>query len=301
MKQRQPTFPESFLSKYFLYLPAPIRTFVYVLIAVAFIHNYLAPTIMEGQLWIRDEGGENKPGENYELRHGGSAFDVNCEGRWVLTSKHKLPGKSTVAVVNPEGCLEGYVTLPILVPIYSAMYPQQYSITRKAHGDFTLKLAEGIQTGTFNVAFAASGDADRGESGPYVKIKKLQLKEAGDSKDRSGELYFKVEINGKDLEDTGLPEKKYRNKHLLLSDDTTTIFENLGFHLPRPMSDTPESEQVIEIRIYDYDYFGSDDKVGHFRIMLDAITTGGPRTYMTEELKERRWPHDNSSIEVEVR
>ncbi len=157
-----------------------------------------------------------------------------------------------------------------------------------------------IETQISNTAYAQSQSPSRNPNLTmekwYVKINKLQIKESGDSRGHTGELYFKIHLNGQELEQTGLPQKHYPNTHLLINDNTTTTFKNLGFFLPMSVPNAAESTLLVEI--YDYDLIGEDDKVAHFKIIFNSNTKlATPQTYKTEKL-ERNWP-DNSSIVIE--
>lgn len=281
-------------------LPPWARAFVYILIVLAFIHNYLKPTVLQGQLWVTNKAGVNNPGKDYELRHGISAFRVNSDGRWSLTTQRKLPGSVMVTIVHPKGTHIGDAKLTMPVPVWSGFRPKQYSITRNVQGQFSVTETTSIETQISNTAYAQSQSPSRDPNLSmekwYVKINELQIKESGDSRGHTGELYFKIYLNGQELEQTGLPQKHYSNTHLLINDNTTTTFKNLGFFLP--MSVPNATESTLLIRIYDYDLIGEDDKVAHFKIIFNSNTKLATlQTYKTEKLK-RNWL-DNSSIVIE--
>lgn len=293
---------ENFIGKYFMLMPKWVRVIVYLLIVLAFIHNYLKPAVLQGQLWITNQSGANEAGEEYEIRHGTSAFRVNSDGRWALTTARKLPGTINVTIVDAKNRCIGDVGLSMPLPVWSAIIPKQYSITYEGKGAFSVKETARIGSGILAVAYA---QPEVPALGPnlvterwYVKINSLNVKESGDSKGHTGELYFKVSLNGKKLEQTGLPNKRYSNTHLLIDDNTTTVFKNLGFFLPESVQNAPELE--LQIKIYDHDLFGGDDKVGDFKVILNSNTEfGEPNTYITKKLN-RNWP-DNSSITIEFK
>ncbi len=124
MNIHKSNFLENFLSKYFMSLPPWARVFVYILIVLAFVHNYLKPTVLQGQLWVTNEAGANNPGEDYELRHGISAFRVNSDGRWALTTQRKLPGSVMVTIVDPKRRHVGDAKLTMPVPVWSGFRPK---------------------------------------------------------------------------------------------------------------------------------------------------------------------------------
>ncbi len=300
MEAKKPIFVENFIGKYFMSMPLWVRVFVYLLLVLAFIHNYLKPSVLQGQLWITNQSGINEPGEEYEVRHGISAFRVNSDGRWALTTERKLPGTITVTIVDPKTRHIGDVALSLPLPVLSEIKPQQYSISGNVQEGFFVKETARIGTGISAVTYAQTQLPARASNlvkqRSFVKINSIQVKESGDSSGRSGEQYFTVCLNGKKLEQTGLPEKNYPNTHLLIDDNTTTAFRNLGFFLPESVQNAPESELLI--KIYDYDRFGKDDKIGEFKVILNSNTEfGKPKTYHTEKLK-RHW-RDNSSITIE--
>ncbi len=281
-------------------LPPWARVVVYILIVLAFVHNYLKPTVLQGQLWIIDKMGDNNPGVDYELRHGISAFRVNTDGRWTLTTQRKLPGSIVITIVDSKNRHQADVELGMPVPVWSGFFPKQYSITGNLQGTFKVTETASIRKQLIHTAYAQSqsptGDTNHGREVLYVKINKLRIKEIGDSRGSTGELYFRVFLNNDELKNTGLPAKGYPNTHLLINNNTTTNLKNLGFFLP--ISDLRESKYTLIVKLYDYDLFGSDEKVGEFRAILNSNTKlDTPHTYKTEKLK-KPWP-DNSEIEME--
>lgn len=297
-----PNFVENFVGKYFMSMPQYVRVFVYIVIVLAFIHNYIKPTVLEGMIWIENESGSEVAGKDFKVSHGSSAFKVNCDGRWALTTVRKLPGSITLTVQDKDGCRLDDVKLRMPLPVLSAFRPTQYVITRHQSGEFSVRETAGISIPIFRSAFAqpvpSSGKTGKKDERWYVKISKIKIKESGDSREKSAELYFEVLLDGVRLNDTGLPGKEIYNTHLLISDGSTTEFGRLGFFLPKGFTINGKSE--LRIKIFDYDLFSKDDRIGDFKIEIDSKTIPNvPLTFESERITGRNWPHPNSTIEIE--
>lgn len=283
-------------------MPRWLKATVYLLLVLTFIHEYLKPTILEGQLWIEDATGHRHPGKNYIIESGRTQFLTNANGKWVLQSTRRIPGTIVATVTDPQDTWIGQVDLMLPIPIYSSAVEQSYSITYKEGG---LNGGQLIASNDWNLNLVSSAYADD-DLAPkpvapalrkdlVISIRDLDVKESGDHNDPVGNVYTQVYLNGKRIRTPKLPQKDFPNSYLSLQDNSKNAFDSLLFAIPTP---TQSAAQRLEIRLYESDFFGHDDLIGVFKADVKPEDVG--KTILMKSGKlARNWP-DNASMAVDV-
>jgi hypothetical protein len=291
---------ERFLEKYFKMMPPWLRATVYLLLVLTFIHNYLKPTTLEGQLWVETPQGLRKPAQNYVIQSPHSQFVTNSNGMWVLQTSRKVPGTITVIVSDPLGEWLGQAELMLPAPIYSSVVEKSYLLTLNREK----KLVVASNNVDFSLVSSAYADPQQPEpQAPrpvpnrhlVIGIKRLDLRESGDHDDNVGKVYAKVYLNGQQIRTPKLPQKEIPSTHLSLHDNSKNIFDSLLFTIPYPGG---SATQNLEIKLYESDFWGQDDLIGIFKTTVGAAEVGKTLALTSGKLV-RNWPN-NSSVVLHV-
>lgn len=302
----QNLFIENFLGKQFSKMPSGVRALVYVMFALVAVHNGLKGTIIRGQLWLKTPAGTATPAEGYVISAGSDTFVVNKTGWWVLSPGRVIPGSIRATLGTPTGSEKiADFTIPMPWPILGPLLNDPVSVTYDpAHNSATV--VAGNLPSLVDTLLAAdlqqAPPSGKTDDPFYVGIKRLIIREAGDIGGRA-DLFFKVFIDGKEYDPLGFPSRKYRGTHLLIGNNTTTDFKDLGFTIQRAGRDA--SPVNVQLYLYDWDpcifcINNPDDLVGLFKFAITSADVGHEMVIKTERDidPDRRYPVDNSSILV---
>lgn len=299
---------EKLLERHFLQLPSWARVTVYFLVLFAFLHNYLKPTTLEGTVWLeRDNGGsrETLPAEGYVIQSGHYSFKANASGFWILRTGRKLPGTLKAELLSPLGQRLDEVALPMPIPLVSYLFETPCNVFYNTDKR-TLTVTAGfprLDLDFSRTAYAQTSPRPAASPRPgdfRLRIDELWIREAGDSHDESGRIYFRVRIDDAEATVSTLPQEQFPNTHLVVRDNSRIYPHDLTLSVPRP---SEGARRKVEILIYEKDrswlfFRGKDDLVATFELSIDESSLG-----KTLELEsgpvERAWI-DNSSLKITI-
>lgn len=298
----------SFIKDNFRRMPSSVQTITYLLFVVVFVlvafKSVMSENILLGQLWVIDSDGVQREGEGYNISiHSGErSFITNKRGRWALSTGAGFPVRSVKACLKDAddrflGNFEISLPLPVVSDLteegrHAFVYDERTHKIRNA-GNSGFRLVK--------EAYAQPPGQDGGKA-LYVKIKKITLKESGDSKDTHGELYFKARVDGENLKlSTGFPRKGVPDSYLLIDDDSTTVFNDLKFSIPDVDPESFDFDLVLELMDNDADiiFFSTpDDRVGIYKTRLTAADLSRDIELFTDKSETSR--DDSSSVVIEL-
>lgn len=299
---RQLNFLEHFIDKYFLIMPGWVRVTVYLLLVLTLVHTVLEPTTLEGQLLIKTPEGKTVRGKDYAIQSGQFQFWTNASGMWMLQTRRRLPGSIKAFLIDPEENQIGEVTLPMPLPIYSAVAGDSLVLVYDQRKGTVERMA------ALQLDFVATAEADQQVTAEPVRegrdrlrlgIRQLVVKDNGSQS--MGKIYAKVWLDGRLLDTPKLPQKRFPNTYLAIQDNSTSTFDNLFFSIP-PLGNRPSE---VRIDLFEDDsgpgifaFFGTDERIGSFTFRVGPDDLGKER-WLTSGPVEAGGP-GNSSLLISV-
>jgi hypothetical protein len=295
----------SFIKDNFRRMPSSVQTITYLLVVLVFVlvvfKGVMSENILLGQMWVIDSDGVQREGEGYNvsIHSGERSFITNKRGRWALSTGAGFPIRSVKACLkDADDHFLGNFEISLPLPVVSHLTEEgQHAFV---YDERTHEIRNAGNSG-FRLVGEAYAQPPRGKA-LYVKIKKITLKESGDSKDTRGELYFKARVDGEKLKlPTGFPQKGVPDSYLLIDDDSTTVFNDLKFRIADVDPESFTFDLVLELLDNDpYIMFFSspDDRVGIYKKQLTEADLAMDIELFTDKIEKSR--DDNSSVVIEL-
>jgi hypothetical protein len=283
--RRKPTTAELWVFDKFESMPLWVRVVTYLLFVVVVVHTQLRPTILQGDLHLKD-GTRRAPAVNYSVTVGDSSFRVNSAGKWVATTTRAVPGSVTAFIGDPDGVVIGVTKVPLPIPIWSALFPDRVFIdVDRATSAIEVQRVVGRLplVATLNAAGAGAGPAAALQKGRrlFIAIKRISVVQVSESPDEGrGELFFVMFVNSRQVDPLGVPSVKYPNTHLPIARRGTVELPNTGFVATQVPDDFGSVEFLM--RVYDYDscaFCRNPDEADELGILRTHIT---PQTLARE-------------------
>jgi hypothetical protein len=100
------------------------------MLVVLVLHGFVAPTYVEGSLWVKPyENEAEEMAKSYILSRGAEEYVVNENGHWMLPMRGAFPGKHTITVQDKQENGLGEFRIWGPWPVYNAFYTSQYKVT----------------------------------------------------------------------------------------------------------------------------------------------------------------------------
>ncbi len=101
-----------------------------LLLMIIALHAFIAPTYIEGHLFVKSETAVCKEmAKNYFVESGNRGFPTNDNGYWMIPVRGMMPRKITVNITNPEGQFVGNFSTIAPWPVLNAFGTADYNVT----------------------------------------------------------------------------------------------------------------------------------------------------------------------------
>ena len=241
---------ESWLLAKFDRMPLWVRVVTYLLVVMTVVHGQLKDTVIQGDLYIKDNG-KKYAARDYTISVGDSSFKVNSSGKWAVTTSRFFPGSVTGLIGDDTNTTVSEVGIPMPIPIWSGLFPRRVLIyVDKQDGTVTSKPIAWRDWIDPGVSAAAQRPAQQALAPQrlFVTLTRLRIKDI--KGDADAQLFFILYANRQHFSPVGVPNLKYKNSLLPVTANSTTELQNMTFAVPGVNAGFRELE--FGVRVYDY-------------------------------------------------